>query len=242
MSNLFTRALLATTFLAPVSVIAADLPVKVPSIAPAPVLSQASGAYLRGDVGGTFWAEPAAKYGAALVFFNNEIDPTVLLGVGLGYRFTDFFRADLTVDYRFDADFYGQGPCTCPSPGYSREYSSVSVWTALANVYLDMATFENFTPYVGVGAGVAGIKFDNIRGFNPDGSTTNIAGDSSITYAAAAMLGLTYDINEKLAVDANYRFLAMGDGHSAKDVINQKVKYSDLYGHEVRLGLRYNLY
>jgi opacity protein-like surface antigen len=87
-----------------------------------------TGLYLRADGGGSFldWSGAPDKKGANL-------------GGGIGYRFSDMMRTDLTFDW-------SGGYKVAPGVNWSSK-------TVLGNVYLDVPTGTAFTPYVGVGAG-----------------------------------------------------------------------------------------
>ena len=96
-------------------------------------------------------------------------------GLGAGYKFTNFLRADLTVDYRApvttngiagsQACVIGTAPVingagvtigsdpvfdTCTGIAHSR----LNRTHVLANGYVDLGTWSRFTPYVGAGVGV----------------------------------------------------------------------------------------
>ena len=62
-------------------------------------------------------------------------------GLGVGYQFNDYFRADATVDYEFKAGAYGEGYCGgCGGVGHTIETADISAWTLLANGYIDVGT------------------------------------------------------------------------------------------------------
>lgn len=128
----------------------------------------AMGLYFRADAGWSFldWT------GGTL---DNDNGPTV--GVGVGYRFSDYLRADVRGDWA--------GNYTV-APG-----SDMSISSVLGNVYLDWPTGSAFTPYVGVGAGYG---WADIKGLpDKDGFT------------GALMAGVAVDLTQNLAVDVGYR-------------------------------------
>jgi opacity protein-like surface antigen len=98
-------------------------------------------------------------------------------GLGAGYKFTNFLRADLTVDYRSPVatnGIAGTQPCivgaapVIPDPSTGVITGSVPIFDnctgvahsrlnrthVLANAYVDLGTWSRFTPYVGAGVGV----------------------------------------------------------------------------------------
>jgi opacity protein-like surface antigen len=128
----------------------------------------ATGLYLRADAGWSFldWT------GGTL---SNDNAPTI--GGGVGYRFSDYLRADLRGDWA--------GNYTV-APG-----SDMSISSVLGNAYLDWPTGTAFTPYVGVGAGYG---WANIKGLpDKDGFT------------GALMAGVAVDVTQNLAIDVGYR-------------------------------------
>lgn len=204
-----------------------------------------NGWYLRGDVSYVFantFDEPTyrtfdvntATYGSDS-FDTARLDQDFAFGVGFGYRFTDYMRADLTWDM-FKSDFSGTtsspDPCdavvedpdtSCRSEDSASMYGS----TFMANAYFDLGTFKGFTPYVGAGAGVARVKWDGLTNQiycvdgpvlpgdacvgNPYAPAAHAAA-SSWRFAYAFMAGLAYDINKTLKLDVGYRYRHIAGG------------------------------
>ena len=214
---------------------AADAPqiVEIDHIAPGP----AGGWYLRGDIGYVIATDPKATYGGTAVNFVNEaLKPTWMIGAGVGYQFNPWFRADLTVDYRFASKFTGN--TVCGGCCLSVERQKLSTTTFLVNAYVDIATWQGFTPYVGVGAGVAYHWLHDLIGFNPGGGVTIVPDGGTWTWAAAAMTGVSFPVGENMLIDAGYRYLWLGNAKSGADGIGNRVEYSGLSNHELRIGGR----
>jgi len=118
---------------------------------PAPAYSPGSW-YVRGDLGVAFSDADNQP--------NSE--EAFAAGVGIGYRFTEMFRADITFDGAFD---YGFG-------------SGVDSYGILANAYVDLPLNWIVTPYVGAGIGWGevdgngvtddGVSFAAMAGFSHD--------------------------------------------------------------------------
>lgn len=160
---------------------AADLdPYAPPTYAsPDPQLEFGTGWYLRGDVG---WSENSQPE----IFADIPAAPSTQdfnAGAGFGYRWTPWFRTDLTVNF----DGYkkvnaSSDAITCPyalhglttqgdNPvelGYlwsdqtgtcvPREHASLSQGDLMASGYVDLGTWSGLTPYVGAGAGLSRIQ------------------------------------------------------------------------------------
>ncbi|MCQ0990263.1 outer membrane protein [Jiella marina] len=185
---------------------------------------------------------------------------------GVGYRFNKHFRTDLTVDY-FKADMEGSSRCGYlveigylldPTNNDCRynDSSSASVWTAMANAYVDIGTYGRITPYIGAGLGFAHVSYDEMKnsidctGGLCTGNGTYVGthpGESSWRFASSLMAGATVDITKKLKFDAGYKYtrIAAGDafGYDALDRSNgaSGVQSRD-HGfdiHTIKAGLRY---
>lgn len=165
----FKNALLAAAVvMVPGAAMAADLP---PMQEPVPeVYEPAGGWYLRGDVGWSF-----------LDWNGGRNDDAITGGLGVGYKWNQWFRTDIRGDYSGKYNVGG-----------GRDMSSI---TLLGNAYLDIPTGSFITPYVGAGAGWGWLS-------DHPGSD-----DDGFTYAL--MGGLTFDVSQNMAVDLGYRFRAI---------------------------------
>jgi len=226
--------------------LAADLP--PPVYEPVPVPPPAVGGwYLRGDIGYKIYAEPEVDWDdslAGLDFDDEDLDDTAMIGVGVGYKFNPWFRADVTLDYEWPTDFEGTTPCPAPCGGTGTtniETAELSAWTALANVYVDLGNFRGLSPYVGAGAGAAYVMIDDIHSDNGDGSEGDWGDGNDWNFAWALMAGLAFEFSPNMALDVGYRYLNLGEVES--DTIEAGAgdgdfNYEDLQAHEIRVGLR----
>jgi opacity protein-like surface antigen len=125
---------------------AADLMPAEP-IAEAPpevAVTEATGWYLRGDVGYGFNDLRGAKYfqgsnASEADFDRADLDDAWTAGVGVGYQVNSYLRTDLTLDYLGKSDFHGStngggsdfGACqvTCSST----DLSSMTAWSLMAS-------------------------------------------------------------------------------------------------------------
>ncbi|WP_424360662.1 outer membrane protein [Methylocystis parvus] len=176
-STLRARATIVTALLgalfAPATK-AADMP--FPVEAPPPVeegpVEWGSNWYLRGDLG-LARTYPTELNGVAL---NNSMPNNWTIGLGGGYKFNNWFRTDVTVDYE---SLYNKNtvrsdvmlPCITglyqPDPNFNpgvvnATYAACSPFVrnrtesmlVLGNAYIDLGTWYGFTPYVGAGVGL----------------------------------------------------------------------------------------
>ncbi len=224
---------------------AADLPapifVEEPELPPVEI---GGGWYLRGDIGYKVYKKPQANF-ASVKFKDEELDPTGVVGVGVGYRVNDFLRTDVTLDYEWDSDFTGHVDCPglCDgSSGRSDEFATLDVWTVLWNAYADLGHYNGFTPYVGAGIGASYVNVKNVRAINANGRRVKYPNGHKWNLSWALMAGTSYEIDENWKIDAGYRYLHIGEVQTKSFDSSGYVtgiKYDNLAAHEVRVGLRY---
>ncbi|MBS7545263.1 outer membrane protein [Ancylobacter oerskovii] len=172
-------------------------------LAKAPQIEESRFWYLRVDAGYVFNETPDGVGGGGL-------DDAALVGLGIGGRFSDWLRLDLTADYRIRAD-YALG-------GVSGDYG---VATLLANAYVDLGSWNALTPYIGAGIGLGYADLD-APGYG-----------SGWGLAWAAMGGVAIDLAPNWQLDLGYRYLALENidlGGGLPDI--------DQAAHEIRIGLR----
>src|SRR3981189_3971303 len=125
----------------------------MPSIAPPPPMSYApppvedfGGWYLRGDIG--FSNQRVKKldwfsYPTLLSLNQNTgFDTAGIFGIGVGYQFNNWFRADVTGQYRGKSNFHGTdvfvfSNAGVPTNGADTYTASKSEWLALGHPSLD---------------------------------------------------------------------------------------------------------
>lgn len=234
------------------------------SYAAAPVASGPSGWYVRADVGHARYDDPTMIEDGRFTLTNRSIEDNWAIGGGVGYYFSRSVRGDLTWDHRFKSDvrgsipFVGGGQLT-DFPG-ERQFGMKSD-VFLANLYYDFDMRSRFTPYIGMGLGVTHNK--TTAGSVPDfldpcgcGFTNvSIAGASQWSVAGALMAGASFNVRDRLHIDAGYRFLYLGDAHTGVMTGTKHAAFvapqfaggvgdpvvSDIYAHEFRVGLRYDI-
>lgn len=116
------------------------------------------------------------------------------------------------------------------------------VWnnsTLFGNVYWDFHNDSAFTPYIGGGIGIA----FNYTGYDfaTYGGDRFSASENNVNFAWNAGLGLSYEINEMLALDASYRFVGLG--YNEVSAWSNGVKYeigNDAYNNEFTMGVRFS--
>ena len=252
---------------------AADFPVAQPMAPPPPPELRgtiSSGIYLRGDVGvgitnyGKYEQQEVrqaygtwpAKEDRSTAFFG---------GVGIGYRFNNWFRVDGTFEYRGGTtigatDQVNLGGGTVLHNTYKGNLSSM---VALFNAYVDLGTWNCLTPYLGAGIGYASNRIHGVTDQGimstqvtlPDGSvgwgpgfstlgTANAGTKSGVAWAL--MAGVGYEVNKNLTLEVGYRYLNLGDAQSGRLVnayggqVQGPLKVKDIDSHDIKIGMRWN--
>ena len=238
---------------------AADMAIAPPPYA-APVVEDFGGWYLRGDIG--FSNQRVDR-------LNNALDATVtssvqtnnfntagIFGLGVGYRFNNWFRADVTGEYRGNSQFFGKDVNTFPGGvGTDTYHGTKSEWVVLGNAYVDLGTWWCVTPFIGAGVGGARVSINNFT----DQGLANLGagalpglafGDnvSKWNLAWALHAGLAYRVSPNFTVELAYRYLDMGDGltgdlrtFDGTNNINNPMTFKNITSHDLKLGVRWNL-
>jgi opacity protein-like surface antigen len=240
---------------------AADMPIAAPPpmYAPAPP-ADFGGWYLRGDIG--FSNQRVDRLNNVLdanntssvqnLSFNNA----GIFGLGAGYRFNSWFRADVTGEYRGNSQFFGTDRITYPGGvGTDTYHATKNEWVVLANAYVDLGTWWCITPFVGAGIGTARVA---INGFTDQGIANNGAGAlpglafgdnvAKWNFAWAAHAGLAYKVSPAFTVELAYRYLDMGDGltgdlktFDGTNAVNNPTTFKHITSQDLKLGVRWNL-
>jgi opacity protein-like surface antigen len=225
------------------------------SYAPMPAAS-ASSLYVRLDGGYRGYDRPDIVEDGIYDLADDDIGSAWSIGGGIGRYFTDTFRADITYDHHFEADVTGRLLDSAAALPGTRAFGLESD-VVMFNAYYDFNRFGRFSPYLGVGLGVAhhktleGTVSDSCGcvGVIDEGSETHVAG--------AVMAGLTSKLRggetggRNLFLDLGYRFLYLGEvatgavtttaNGSGVTSVSKDPTVHDIHAHEVRVGLRYDI-
>ncbi len=248
---------LAAALIASTSAQAADLfqPEQPPVVsAPEIAVSEASGWYLRGDVGYSLNRLKGAEYfqggNSNMVNFSSaKLKDSFVVGGGVGYQVNSYLRTDLTFDYLSKADFRGstRGTCGANVPCTSNDLAAMRAYSLMANAYVDLGTYGGVTPYVGAGIGGTYVKWDKLRNTACENGTGNCyptdehGGKGSWRFTYALMAGASYDITCNLKADAGYRYRHIEGGNMFGYLNNGGPGYDKgINSHEFRVGARYS--
>ena len=155
---------------------------------------------------------------------------------------------------------------------YSEDSASFDRNTLMANAYVSLGTYHGFTPYVGAGLGLTHLEWSGYSsdayctvdpgedctygahtGLTPDpetyfGGTTSYDGESVTALTYALTTGFDYRLTQNWLMDVGYKYTNIHGGKViAKDANGPgspqgASKFTDLSIHEVKVGLRYEIW
>jgi opacity protein-like surface antigen len=241
---------------------AADMAIAPPPMGYAPPpIEDFGGWYLRGDIG--FSNQKVNRLNNVLDAGNTTsvqnlgFNTAGIFGLGAGYQFNHWFRADVTGEYRGNSQFFGTDAITFPGGfGTDTYHATKSEWLVLANAYADLGTWWCVTPFIGAGIGTARVSIANftdqgITNGGINGAQPGLAfGDNTAKWNLAWALhaGVAYRVNPNFTVELAYRYLNMGDGltgdlrtfDGTNNVVNPTT-FRTITSHDLMLGVRWNL-
>src|SRR6201991_2393918 len=203
---------------------AADLPIAAPPMYAPPPPADFGGWYLRGDIGMTNQRiksldnpDPNA---ALFTSVGMGFDSATLWDVGVGYQVNNWFRGDVTAQWRGKSNFHGSQYTTgFAGSGLADNYSgSKSELVFMAHGYVDLGTWWCVTPFIGAGIGTS---YNRISSFRDDGviyhagvlnNSVTFAGDAGKwNFAWALHAGLGYKVSPNITVELAYSYMNLGD-------------------------------
>ncbi|MEQ1653027.1 MAG: opacity family porin [Hyphomicrobium sp.] len=130
-----------------------------------------------------------------------------------------------------------------------------TIW--MANMYYDLGARRGFTPYIGGGVGFIWNQIERTHNTtitscaleDPCGGTTThynqtfTAEADTISLAAAAMAGFSYQVTEITSLDIGYRYLYLGGTDFVMNIdgTESRVTIGDQHSHQFRAGLRFDV-
>jgi opacity protein-like surface antigen len=261
------------------AVLAADMPSIMP---PPPAVydppqpcCDTSGWYLRGDIGfsnqsvkSMTLSDPTRYSGLSSFNQTTDFDTAGTYQIGVGYQFNNWFRGDITGQYRGNANFKGTDLLTFPwgggtASGADQYSASKSEWLFLANGYVDLGTWWCITPFVGAGVGASrvtisgftdsGISNANFTGLGapvvsgpPVSSFASAMSASTWNFAWALHAGVGYKISPNMTLELAYSYVNLGDGVTGVastfdgSAGGHVFQFHDITSQDVTLGVRWN--
>ena len=240
-------ALAAIAVLAASAAHAADYspppPQPPPYIPPPPPADCCSSWYLRGFVGAGMNSNYKLDYTTVTdaTLQHNDQSDTFFVGGGIGYEVNNWLRFDATAEYRARSRVYAF--VTYPPDGLDEYQGYLKSWIFLANAFVDLGTWDCWTPFVGVGVGGAYNTLRDFSDVNPNGGFGFGRNPSEWHLAYVLYAGVGYNVSKNFKIDFTYRYLNYG---SITDTIDCNVtcthdtfKFDKLYSNDFMIGLRW---
>ena len=170
-----------------------------------------------------------------------ESDAGFNVGIALGNRFFEHFRADIQLTYRENE---------VSNLSLRREPDNASghigLLAIMANGYVDWDLRIGVIPYFGAGMGWGSVE---IEAKNRAARQTKISGRDSV-FAWSLMAGGSYPVNEVLDLSLGYRYIATTDPKINSSITDPQPEppaskssrrlEAEYDAHEVVVGLRFN--
>lgn len=200
------------------------------------------------EVGRTYGA--SAFGGSAFSALRSETQDIAFGGVGFGAYITPMLRGDVSLEIRGSRDTETYGTYSyAGTNGLLQDSFHVQSSVALVNGYIDILPRGRISPYVGAGVGVAYHQIQRTYLARETGAITqNVTGEGTAQragLAAAGMAGVTFAFDHRWALDVNYRALYMQGASVSTTLSNaqiSKAALADSWEHQVRVGLRFNIW
>lgn len=173
---------------------------------------------------------PGAASSSDRLTLDNSIGTTLAGGYDFG-----LLRLEGEVGFR-------QSKVSSVSRNGNAQYDSdgnLSVFSTMANCYVDFHNSSRFTPYLVGGVGVAVLGLENIYGTDTgSGNASKLYhtnNDAVFAYQAGA--GLGYAINRHFSVDVGYRYFGTSNGSLNNDY--PKASGLKYHSHDIVAGVKY---
>lgn len=246
-------------------------PAGIPVPAPVPIPVYKADYYIRGDIG-IGLSDSMGLTEEGLVYDQDTLGDDVRVpgswaqedgnwpmtfGIGVGRYWTDNFRTDLTLDWVRQQKGVIDGTMTFTNfdgddvTASMHDETTKEAAVFLANAYFDFGGSETrrFTPYIGAGIGFALNMLNRTSQVSEDvgpGALTEYEASNkstTVTLAAAAMVGFTYDLGNSALLDINYRYLHIGGSDIGLNIADSRstVSFDAQNEHQLRAGVRFNI-
>jgi opacity protein-like surface antigen len=150
-----------------------------------------------------------------------EIDDAENLGLAYGLKLSDSWRTELALTYQLptanESTVSAFGPAASSTLTINFDYQSTQL---MVNNYLDLAPADaNWTPYAGLGLGVARNDVDTLFFSVPGASGDAVKGDTQSNFAWQLSLGSGYRLDEATSLDLRLSYKDLGELESGKESV-----------------------
>jgi len=222
-----------------------------PIYTPPPPEPCCSNWYLRGYVGAGMLNGSDAEFiqnpanNSNFTFDSTSYSDQLFIGGGVGYVVNNWLRLEGTAEYRAKSRVFAFGHFTDGNGFALDDYeANLKSWLFLANAFIDLGTWDCFTPFVGAGIGGTYNTLADFIDIDPSRAGFGTSNDPSEWHFAWALYaGLSYQVSKSLSIDLTYRYLNLGsitgDINCFGGCFPDSFKFKDLYSNDIMLGLRW---
>src|SRR5579885_679256 len=227
-------------------------PAPPPYVPPPPPQECCDSWYLRGFVGAGMMGGAGAQFiqnpanSSNFVFDSTSYSDQMFVGGGVGYAVNNWLRVEGTAEYRSKARIFAFGHFTDAGGFALDDYEAyLKSWVFLANAFVDLGTWDCWTPFVGAGIGAAYNTLADFTDIDPSRAGFGTGPNVSEWHLAWALYaGVSYAVSKNFSVDFTYRYLNFG---SVTGTINcfsgctapDSFKFDKLYSNDFMIGLRW---
>ncbi|MEJ2375414.1 MAG: outer membrane beta-barrel protein [Pseudolabrys sp.] len=177
-------------------------------------------------------------------FDYQSIADTPFVGGAVGYNWNNWLRFDVSAEYRAKTRVYAFGHYTTGGWALDTYEGNLDSWVFLANAFVDLGTWNCFTPFIGAGVGGAYVTLADFSDINPSLAGFGVGRNpSEWNLAYAFYAGVSYEVTKSLQVDLTYRYLNYGSITDTVDCFGgcnpDSFKFDNLYSNDIMLGLRW---
>ncbi|MEM7068217.1 MAG: outer membrane beta-barrel protein [Pseudomonadota bacterium] len=243
-----------------------------------------SGWYLRGDITFNLHGEhdTTSQFVTALgTTVQADYDDVAGVRVGVGYIVNPALRVEVTAGHMLESSFDGDNIVNLPglveivdpvlgnvqTPtnniyGIENVTASYDATNLMFNAYFDLPTYGRFTPYLGAGAGISRIEYNERRTLTCIPDTTQTCGppaagaqatrvenvevlnteETSYNFAYQLAVGTAYELSENLDLDIGYSYFSTNDGPEINYSDGRAIETDAFSVHRVNVGLRYEIW
>lgn len=188
-----------------------------------------------GIEGGASWvSDTDFSFNTVPALQNDSVDfdtGWTVLGT-VGYAWSHGWRLEFELGYR-DNDHDGLTINGVPVAGGGIVTTQFEEFSQMVNLHYDFRLADEWTLSLGVGVGGDHIEY-----------SLNGLSDEDYVFAYQAIVGLNYEINDRMDLFLNYRYFNAAEpefNQVVAGVLRQDV-YDDVEKHAVTVGLRFDLY
>lgn len=228
------------------------------------VMADDSGFYLRGDLGYSLNRASNIVYSPVNVAgestLSHSLKSTGLASIGIGYQVNPLLRGDITLEQRSQSRFHYLDRVentTTPANYYLNDVNGkLGLRVAMVNAYANLGTWQRFTPFLGVGLGVAATSMRNVfnKGVGPGNNHPDAKGIGTNTdttsLAWALHAGVSYAITSRWSAELGYRYLGLDSvrggtmncynaGTATYVACGYRTMIKSYGAHDFKFGIRY---